>query len=84
MKDDFKEKNNKSKEVNKIEIKQSIYCVSCFNKIIWEDNHYQLGSNNEASSVKTISQNNLNYDDNFTISMHQIDLNKQVKTLNLF
>ena len=52
MKDDVNKKNNKSKEVNKIEIKQSIYCVSCFNKIIWEDNHYQLGSNNEASSVK--------------------------------
>ena len=85
MKDDFKEKKNKSKEVNKIGIKQSIYCVSCFNKIILEDNHYQLGSNNEeVSSIKTISQNDLNYDDNFTISIHQIDLNKQAKTLNLF
>ena len=85
MKDDIEEKNNKSKEVNNIGIKQSIYCVSCFNKIIWEDNHYQLGSDNkEVSSVKTIIQNDLNYDDNFKISIHQIDLDKQAKTLKLF
>ena len=85
MKDDFNKKNKKSKEVNKNGIKQSIYCVSCFNKIIWENNHYQLDSNNEeVSSVKTISQSDLNYDDNFTISIHQIDINKPPKSLNLF
>ena len=85
MEDEFKEKNSKSKEVNKNGIKQSIYCVSCFNKIIWENNNYKLGSNNEeVISVKTISQNGLKYDENFKISIHQIDLKKHAKKLKLF
>ena len=74
----------KSEESNKKDIKQSIYCISCFNKIIWENNNYKLGSNNsEVISIKTISQNDLLYDNNFKISIHQIDLGQQVKKLKL-
>ena len=84
MKDNIKEKNKKSKELNRNGIKQSIYCVSCLNKFIWENNLYNLGLNNEeVVSVKTINQKNYKYDANFKISIHQIDLNKYAKKINL-
>ena len=79
MKDNFEEKIQ-----NKNEKYQKIYCISCFNKFIWENNLYKLGSNNaEIISVKTISQNNLICDENFKISIHQIDLSQRLKKLNL-
>ena len=80
MKVNINEKNNDSKELNKNEVKQSIYCISCFNKNIWEDFHFKLSSNNEeVISVKTISQNDLLYDDNFKTSIHKIDLRQYIK-----
>ena len=84
MKVNINKKNNDSKELNKNEVNQSIYCISCFNKNIWEDFHFKLSSNNEeVISVKTISQNGLLYDDNFKTSIHQIDLRQHIKKLKL-
>ena len=85
MKVNIDGKINKSKELNKNEIKQSIYCISNFHKIIWEEFHFKIGANNEeVISVKTISQNDLLYDTNFKTSLHQIDLSQHVKNLKLF
>mgnify|MGYP002623021467 CR=1 FL=1 len=80
----LKENNIKSEESNKNKIIKRIYCISCFNKIIWENNNYKLGSKNEKIiEVKTISQIDLFYDNNYKISIHQIDLSHTIKKFKL-
>ena len=76
--------NNTELSSNKKQIKYYLYCISCFNKEIWNSKSYNLSYlNPEIISIETISEKELFYDQKYIVIIHKINLNDKVKKLNL-
>ena len=82
----IRDNNNLFEEIplNKTQKSFSFYCISCFNKIIWNNDLYSLRATNpEIISIENIYKEEVFYDKNYEAILHKVILNDKIKKINL-